>query len=237
MEKQDIHSIWDQAKPAAEYSPAQINTYRKKQYRQVKRSQGFLIIFDIIMKSIIIAALVLLAILSEQKDLQILTLSIAALSLIFLVIVANIHSSYKSINIGNSIMENIKERLLFLEGKFNTFLIFYSLTNFLLVFTGFIYYQIIKYDNIDLVAFLTDPFMYLFPIVAFAISYFSQHQVVKQQITDLTEAMHELEDMDNSKYHSYIINKQKEKQFRNRLIAISLIFFGLVFLVLILLIL
>ena len=189
------------------------------------------------MKSVIIAALVVLAILSEQTDLGIMTLSIALISLAFLIMVADIHSSYKSINIGNSIMENLKERLLFLEGTFNTFLIYYSLTNFLLVFTGCIYYQIIKYDTIDLVKFLTDLIMYLFPISAFAISYFSQHLVVKQQITDLTESMEELEEIDNSKYHSFIINKQRQKQFRNRLIANSLIFFGLVFQVLILVIL
>ena len=75
-----------------------------------------------IMKSVIIAALVVLAILSEQTDLGIMTLSIALISLAFLIMVADIHSSYKSINIGNSIMENLKERLLFLEGTFNTFL-------------------------------------------------------------------------------------------------------------------
>ena len=234
MEKQDIHRIWNQAKPATEYSQDQISAYRKKQHGQVKRSQGFLIIFDIIMKSIIIVALVILAILNEQTDLRIMTLSIAVISLVFLIMVANIHSSSKNINIGNSIIENLKERLLFLEGKYKTFLIYYALTNFLLVFNGFLYYQFFKYGTIDLIAFLADPIMYLFPITAFAISFFSQRQVVKQQVADLTESMLELEDMDNSKYHSFIINKQKTKQFRNRLIAFSLIFFGLVFLVLIL---
>ena len=234
MEELDIKQIWKGANKkellAKSYSLDDIQKYRKRKSHLISKSSRLTIFFDIGYKSVTLIGLIyLLTVLNHQEPYQIIIGSLMAVTASLVLIEINFIEKLKSIKETDSVIDNLQNKLIFLKTTYNQFIFLSALSNPLFVLAGFLLYHHFKYNGMHTGTPMTDPVTYIFLVIAFAISFFSQKPIYNTQIKELQESIH---DMNDTAMASIKIEENKKRKRNNIILCSILILIGVLFLLL-----
>ncbi len=232
----NLTQIWKTANNAEisdiKYSISDIQKYRQQKSQKTSKSNRLDILFDIGFKFIITIELVFLLVFLNNQVSYKLIIGMLVLAT-FLLIMAELSfiKKLQLIRETDSVINNLKKKLNFLKTSYRKFILISALSSPLFVFSGFMLYYFFKYGEIQLESPIADPVMYGFLVVAFIISYFSQNPHYKVQLKELEES---IEEMDDEKTASIIIQETKRRHKKNLIVFSILILLGFILLALLL---
>lgn len=237
METLDIKHIWEKAKsadmPGKNYSLEDIRRYRRNKSYQTSKSGRWSILFDICLKSVITLELVFLLIfLNDQTFFKLIIGSIICATLLLILMDFRFLKKLSNLMETDSVIESLKQKLHYFITSYKNFILISALSSPLFVLAGSFLYYYFKYNEIRLESPIADPVPYLFLVIAFVISFFSQKPVYKRQLKEIKES---IEDMDDSLLASIKIEESRKNRRRSIIIFVILILLGLLFLLLLLL--
>lgn len=212
MEDLNIKNIWkaSQTEDGKSYSIEDIRSFRKQTSIQITRSTRLVILFDIGFKLLIsIAFIIVMLLIHQQTSYQ----YIALLLLMVLVLLIGLEVTFfrrlKSIKETDSVLDNLKSKILFHKTVYQQFLLTSSFSSPLFVVAGFFIYEYVKYEQLQMGP---DPVLYIFPLLAFFISYFAQRPVYKKQLQELYDSTKEIDDIAMETLRINVSKKEKQHQ-------------------------
>ena len=200
MEELDLKNIWKSSQKnhleSQMLSLEDIQQYRRQKSRQTTRSTRLMFLFDIGLKSIILVGFVFILILINHQSPQCYVVGLLILLLMSLILINfRFHNQLKEIRESDSIIDNLKKKLIFHKTVYHQFLFTQALSSPLLVVAGFFLYEYYKYGLIRMGSPINDPVPYIFVLIAFCISFFAQLPVYKRQVNELMDSIVELDDV------------------------------------------
>ena len=235
MKEKDIKHIWhthserDLSDPT--YTLEDIQAYRKKKSAQTSRSSRWTILFDILVKIAIVIGLCYILFFQSQYPWSLIIGMIMAFTTGLILIEFSFLQKLKQIKNTDTVIENLKHNLHYMRTKYAWFISLSALTSPLFVLCGFFLYYHFKYGEIQMRSPLVDPIPYLFLLLAFTISYFSQMPLYKNQVRELQES---IEDMDDTRMASVKIEAAKKKRNRHLIIFSIVVLIGILLFLIIL---
>ncbi len=222
MKEQNLKEVWKEASglfaEKVEINKEKLSMHQKETSEKIFNDlrKGF--IFDLILKSVITIAAIILLIISlvdgsilDQSSSSIFIMSFISMFLLSAMIVSAILSGKKFNEIPKDlpVLESLSRKLTFLKTDYRKFIFGSALTAPMFVFTANSYYFYHKYGEMR----FDDPVILIFIFISFIIAYFAQIPAYNLQKKELEEA---IADFDEDKAKE--IEKAKIKQKRNYVI-------------------
>jgi hypothetical protein len=203
----ELRNLWKEANESMSGQGTwDVNLHRKRTSDKIGKRLRIGITIDIIIKSVIAMAALLLLISSGFEPSYIL-LTIMSLILLLLMIATGMISKKKleEISPGLPVLKRLEQNLNFMKTTYRQFMFSNALTAPMFVFTGNCYYFHFKYGEMR----FNDPVILIFIALAFIIAVVAQYPIYHLQVKELEAS---IEDLDEKKAESIYKAKAKQKQ-------------------------
>lgn len=224
MSELNIKSMWRGDHLAGQegkiMSEEQILAYRQQQSRSFSTSMRRLTWFDIIYKTLIALVFALSFFQGNIVPIEKWVLAgVIGVSLMLIIMEYGILNKLNLIRQDVPIRESLRKKIDFHKQYYKRFVLLSSLSNPLMVLSGFIMYELIKYREIIMGTPFDSPVPYLFLMAALLIGYFSNLPFYRIRLKELEDCIKEVDE----NYMSTVKLSHAQKKKRNRMIIFSVL--------------
>lgn len=230
MKENDIRQIWEavNASTIKQYSIEEIRAYQKKQAGNISRLIKGGIVADIGFKLLNLLALMILFFkISNATNIR------GAIGFVLLAGIVSVLWEFRivvesdKLERSKSIIENLNDKLRFMQSTYKSFLFLGPLSNAFFILAGSFWYYYLKYGTIHSLD-LTDKLVLGgLMLIGYAVGYFAGLPMYKNQVMDLTSCIN---DLDDQYLASGVMVRQKRRQKRNRTVFAILLITGILLL-------
>lgn len=205
------------------YSEKEITDIKMKNSLDFSRSINKSIVFDYVLKSILIAGMLLLIwVFKSEIPLLLILIGLIGFSVFLLNREANIRAELLKLeNYSKELSVILKSKIRFYGVHFPALKLMLAFTNSLLVWVGSMFYFYAKYGYYRIDDIIDVLVTFLIVSLAFGISYFALSYQFKLSILDLEESLMNLDDLDAASIN--IHEQQRRKKKFNKVLTIAII--------------
>jgi len=196
------------------YSEKEIKRMKMKKSLDFSKSINNSIIFDFILKGVLVLGMLLLVWFYKTDVELLITLSgLIGLSLFFIYMEFNIRSKLHKIeDYTKELSEVLKEKIVFYKSNFTYLKLMIAFTNALLVWIGSMFYFHTKYGYYRIEDLADGIVAILMISLAFGISYTALGWQMKNNVLELEESLQNLEDAEATSFQLQLQAKRKKRQ-------------------------
>ncbi len=224
MEELDLKKIWADGQAGISkhqmVSREEIDLFRQTQSRDVSSSMHRLITFDILLKVAVALGYVTFIILLEgQISVQWISGLLALTCLGMVLEEVRFLKALAKIDESGSILETLRKKIDFHERYYRKYILRSAVTSPMLILCGFFFYEMLKYEKVNMGFPWETPVPYIFLIIGFLISYFASRPFYRIRLEELNNCLEVLDDQ----YKAYSTIQYQRKRKRNLIILFLMI--------------